>query len=195
MVVIAKYNDESEKEITDYIITDGENLEVGKTSITISYTEGEITKTTEVEITVEEKQKLEIEIEELEEKQDEEITYIRNITVNTTIKELLKKIKTNGTVEVYEGETKVDKEDTKLKTGMTVKISLNEEEKEYIVVVTGDINGDGEITSIDAYWSLSYAVDTNETSSIYLYDVNNDGKLTSFDALLILRHLVGISEL
>lgn len=52
MVVNAKYSDGSSKIITDYIVTDGNNLPEGKTSVNISYTEGEISKTTTQNITV-----------------------------------------------------------------------------------------------------------------------------------------------
>ena len=52
MVVTATYNDESSEEITEYTITDGEKLTAGKETVTISYTEDEITKTATQEITV-----------------------------------------------------------------------------------------------------------------------------------------------
>ena len=53
--VIAEYSDGTTKEITDYTITDGNNLKLGQTSVTISYSEGNITKTSTVTITVKEK--------------------------------------------------------------------------------------------------------------------------------------------
>lgn len=46
LIVKAKYSDGTSKEITDYTIINGNKLEKGQTSITISYTENEITKTT-----------------------------------------------------------------------------------------------------------------------------------------------------
>ena len=62
MVVTAIYEDETKEVVTDYIVVDGEKLELGQTSITISYTSGDITKTTTQEIEV--KEKLEEEPEE-----------------------------------------------------------------------------------------------------------------------------------
>ena len=56
MKVVAKYSDGSTKEITNYDILDGENLKEGTTSITISYTENGINKTTTQEITVNKEQ-------------------------------------------------------------------------------------------------------------------------------------------
>lgn len=53
MVVRAHYNDSrKDKEITTYTVTDGESLAIGKETVTISYTEGGITKTTTQAITV-----------------------------------------------------------------------------------------------------------------------------------------------
>lgn len=57
MKVIAVYSDGSSKEITTYTVTDGENLTLGKTTITISYTERNITKTVGQSITVVSKDK------------------------------------------------------------------------------------------------------------------------------------------
>ena len=121
--------------------------------------------------------------------------YLLGIEVGTTINELLENIETNGTINIYKDSNQIEDETTVLCTGMKIKIYLDDMEEEYTIGVKGDINGDGEITSIDAYWSLSYAVETNETIPIYLCDINNDEKLTSIDALLILQHLVGINKL
>ena len=52
MVVLAKYSDGSSKEITNYTYTPEGNLKLTDTTITISYTEGEITKTIERKITI-----------------------------------------------------------------------------------------------------------------------------------------------
>jgi len=65
MKVVAKYSDGSSKEITNYTIENGEELKEGQTSIKISYTEGNITKTVEQKITVVKK-----EIAEEEKKED-----------------------------------------------------------------------------------------------------------------------------
>ena len=52
MKITATYNDGSTKEITNYTVTDGANLTVGKTSVTISYTENGVTKEVTQGITV-----------------------------------------------------------------------------------------------------------------------------------------------
>ena len=55
MVITATYIDGKTKEVTSYTVLDGENLTLGKTSVTISYTENGITKTTEQKIVVDKK--------------------------------------------------------------------------------------------------------------------------------------------
>ena len=56
MTIMAQYSDGTEKEITTYEITDGENLTKDRTEVTIKYTEGNVTKTVKQEITVQEKE-------------------------------------------------------------------------------------------------------------------------------------------
>lgn len=52
MVVTAFYEDGSSQPVTGYTITDGAALPTGKTSVTVSYTEGSITKTASAAISV-----------------------------------------------------------------------------------------------------------------------------------------------
>ena len=52
MVVTATYSDSSTADVTSYTVTDGNNLTAGKTTVTISYTEGSETKTCTQTITV-----------------------------------------------------------------------------------------------------------------------------------------------
>ena len=78
MVVIATYSDMSTKEITDYEIKNGENLYYGQENVTISYTEGDITKTVEQKITVNELV-VEKEVQSIEIlKNPTKLTYIQN---------------------------------------------------------------------------------------------------------------------
>ena len=52
MKVVAKYSDGTTKEITNYTIEKGDKLVEGQTSVKISYTEGNVTKSVEQKITV-----------------------------------------------------------------------------------------------------------------------------------------------
>ena len=55
MEVTACYSDGTEQVVTNYTVTNGENLPKDQTSVTISYTEGEVTKEIAQAITVKEK--------------------------------------------------------------------------------------------------------------------------------------------
>ena len=52
MVIEATYSDSTKKDVTTYTVTDGNNLAAGKSTVTISYTEGGVTKTCTQAITV-----------------------------------------------------------------------------------------------------------------------------------------------
>lgn len=52
MKVVAKYSDGSSKEIKNYTVENGDKLVKGQTSVKISYTEGNVTKTAEQKITL-----------------------------------------------------------------------------------------------------------------------------------------------
>ena len=75
MVVIATYSDGSSKEITNYDIIGGENLTSDTTSVTISYTENGVTKTTEQPITVNQEEAEVVLVEIYVEQEPEKIEY------------------------------------------------------------------------------------------------------------------------
>ncbi|MFQ6073329.1 MAG: dockerin type I repeat-containing protein, partial [Methanosarcinales archaeon] len=59
--------------------------------------------------------------------------------------------------------------------------------------VTGDINGDGKVTSLDALMALQMSVGLIQVDQCA--DVNGDGIVTSVDALMILKASVGLITL
>ena len=65
MVVIAKYSDGTEKEISNYEIIDGDNLQIETTSVIIRYQENEIIKETMQTITVKNEQEEVVTLEEI----------------------------------------------------------------------------------------------------------------------------------
>lgn len=197
MVVTASYNDGSSIAVTNYTVTDGDNLTAGKTSVTISYTEGNITKTTIQNITVSEK--LSIETHDLEEVKKDGKIYIKSINPGETVESLTEKIDTNGQIEIFKGTEKITNENTKLSTGMTLKIFLNDEQIEYTIVVTGDLNGDGEMGDIDVLRLARYraGLDNNLTGA-YLQASNifkDDNYADDIDLLKMVRILVGLDSL
>lgn len=67
---------------------------------------------------------------------------------------------------------------------------------EVIDVKYGDVNGDGEITSVDALITLKASASkyTLDPKQFKAADVNGDGKITSVDALMILKASAGKLE-
>ncbi|MBQ2835693.1 MAG: leucine-rich repeat protein [Clostridia bacterium] len=195
MVVTASYNDGSTKEVTNYTIIDGENLTSGKTSVTISYTEDEITKTTTQSITV--SAKLEIDLGTYEEQQEETGKYITKIAPETTIGEVLENIDTNGTIEIYKGTQKITDTEKNIGTGLTVRITLDNQKAEYTIVVKGDINGDGNAKLSDLSKLKLSIVGTTQLEGAYkeAADINGDGNVKLSDLSKMKLYLVGTGSL
>ena len=191
MKVMTTYSDGSTKEVSDYEVVDGNNLPAGKTTVTISYTENGITKTTTQNITVTEK--LQMEIENYVEHKEQNTSYIINISPNTTIREFCEKIKTNGEIKIYKEAQEIIDKNAEIATGMKIKILLNNEQVEYEAVVTGDINGDGKISLVDlANLKLSMiGKRTLSTASMMAGDINGDGKTSLNDLAKLKMYLVG----
>ncbi|MBQ6467712.1 MAG: glycoside hydrolase family protein [Clostridia bacterium] len=79
-------------------------------------------------------------------------------------------------------------------TGTKIRImSGTEIVDEKIVVVTGDMNGDGKINNRDASMVIRYLVDKEVANLAQLtaIDVNGDGNVNNRDASMISRYLVG----
>ena len=99
-----------------------------------------------VDILIETAPELEVEFEEYNEINENGRKYIENIQPKTTLEAFVAgdKIKTNGAIEVIKNGEKITNSETKISTGMTLKISLNDVTIEYTIVVKGDVNGDGD---------------------------------------------------
>ena len=69
---------------------------------------------------------------------------------------------------------------------------------EYILTITGDINGDGEINGIDLLKLARYLVqlETNLNNEYLLAgDVYSDEKINNIDLLKLVRVLVGLDTI
>ena len=197
MKVTATYNDGTTKEITEYTITNGESLSVGQTSVTISYKENGVTKTTTQAITVEEK--LKANLKNYGATEENGVKYIENIRPNTKIQGLIENIETNGTIKFYKGDAEITNINSKMQTGMTIKIILGNQETSCTLVVKGDLNGDGEMGDIDLLRLVRYqaGLDTN-LNGAYLKaaDIYKDGTCAdNKDLLKIARVLAGLEVL
>ena len=147
MEVTATYNDGSTKKVTNYTVLDGNSLTEGKTKVSISYEENGITKTAEQEITV--VAKLRVTVNKYSEVLKNNKNYMCQINPNTTLEEIKNSINTNGTIIFYKKSEEIKNLNTKVATGVKLKIALYDEIYEGILVVKGDINGDGDIDFIN----------------------------------------------
>ena len=195
MKVTATYNDGTTKEVTNYTITDGNNLTIGKTSVTVSYTEDGITKTTAVQITVTAKQtdKLTVEFNQYNEVDNNNRKYLCNISPETTLEEMKENITTNGTIKVYSNNKEITGSKDLVTTSMKLEISLDDEKLELTIVVKGDTNGDGksdlyDILEINKH-RLNKALLTNER--LLAGDVDNNNKVDIDDILRINKFRLG----
>ncbi len=148
MEVTATYNNGSTAPVTNYTIEGGDNLTVGQTSVTISYTEDGITKEATQIITVKEKINEEDFMKEDSEykvEAEENELYITEIVSETKIKEFKEKIKEEYEIELYDLEGNiVTNEEENIKTNMKMIAKKDGETVgEYLLVVIGDCNGTG----------------------------------------------------
>lgn len=188
MVVTASYNDGSTKEVTNYTISPSGSLTTSNNQITISYTEGGVTRTAVQNITVTERIELEIELKNgYTAEKEGDISYINNLTPGLKVEDI---IETNGETKLYKGETQITDTSKKLGTGMRIEIEKEGNQKqEYIIIVTGDCNGDGEADIKDMVKINNYRLYGTTTNFGATYqkaaDINKDGSIDIKDMVRI----------
>ena len=125
--------------------------------------------------------------------------YIEDINPGTKIQEFIDNIETNGTMKFYKGNSEITDVNSKVKTGMIMKITLGEQETSCKLIVRGDLNGDGEMGDIDLLKLVRYqaGLDTS-LNGAYLKaaDVYKDGTYAdNKDLLKMARVLAGLDSL
>lgn len=199
MIVMATYNNRRVKELTNYTVVDGKNLTIGKTSVTISYTENGVTKTVEQPITVTGKGKNEVKVKTYGVIRENGTNYIEKIMPNTRIEVLKRNIETNGTVEIYKGNEKINDNSKPIGTGMEIVIKFDNEEVKYTVIVTGDLTGNGKMGIGDLSKLSRYAAGLDKTligAYLRASDVVKDGKYGRIsDISKMSRVLAGMDNL
>ena len=123
--------------------------------------------------------------------------YISKIKAKTTVKTLKEKLSTNATNVTISNKGTTLKETDYIGTGMKITFKLGEETKEYTLVVTGDITGDGKLQNGDLIKLVRYRVEliTLEEPYKLAADVNGDSRVTDSDIIVIARVLVNLREL
>ena len=103
-------------------------------------------------------------------------------------------VNTGATKKVYDVTTEVLTDEI-LATGMKIVISLNSQVAEYIAVVSGDINGDGQITATDLTRMKNHILEKTTLTNIGLKaaDLNNDGQITAAELTKIKKYVLGFN--
>ncbi len=106
------------------------------------------------------------------------------------------KITTDLDIEIVNNKNETLKENDLVGTGSKVRIKENGNVlREYLILIYGDVNGDGKINSIDLLVLQRHILEIEKFDGIYLKaaNVRKDGKKpTSVDLLLIQRHILGL---
>ena len=120
-----------------------------------------------------------INVDELE---VDENGYVSKYELGTTYQDIQDNITTSGSVKFIDDSEKELSLSDIIRTGSKIIINTGTEEKEYTLVVYGDVNGDGEISIFDINEAIKYK-DPNKKNDCYkeAADVVKDGKIDIFD--------------
>jgi len=89
------------------------------------------------------------------------------------------------------------KTDGIIASGDKIKIKTKNEEKEYTIILYGDVNGDGKISSADYIMVKNHIMDVTklgELQGVYA-DANKDGKVSSADYVTIKNHIMEVKAI
>ena len=120
--------------------------------------------------------------------------FISKIVPETTVKELKTKVEASKDIIIKDKNGNAIGENDKLATGMTLQVG---DTLQLTIIVTGDIDGTGEITLTDlAQLKLHYIEKESLTeASLKAADINNDGKITITDLAQLKLVIVDLMEL
>ena len=109
------------------------------------------------------------------------------------------KITTNLEIEIVDKNNQILQETDIVKTGTKIRIKENNYIiREYIVIIYGDADGDGKITSIDLLVIQRHILEIEKMGEIYkkAANVSKRGiKPTSVDLLIIQRHILQLQTI
>lgn len=116
---------------------------------------------------------------------NEDKNYIYKIEVGTSIDTILNSVSTNGKVSVIR-----DNDISITATGQKLKIDFDDYSVEYIIIVKGDVNGDGKVTLSDITTALKgYRKKIDFTDYMFTaIDFNDDGEFKLSDIVSHLKH-------
>lgn len=129
---------------------------------------------------------------------DEVSKYLTSFKDNTTVSEVLDKIDTNVSVDIVDKDGNKLESDDIVGTGTTVEINLSSGKVIYTIVIIGDVNGDGQIDTADAYSVVLHSVEKIKLEGSYLeagYTTNNSEEVTTQDAYNIVLYSIKGKEM
>lgn len=121
--------------------------------------------------------------------------YLIGFTLGMKVQELKNKIQSTPTV-TYKSLTNdksIEITEGIISTGMKLCLSINNIDYNYIIVIKGDVNGDGMIYATDYVKVKNHIMGKSHITGPYLEaaDINNDGKIYATDYVLIKNHIMG----
>lgn len=137
--------------------------------------------------------------------EDSEIHFDSSLNVNSleisgidyeenTVADIKSKITTDLEIEIVNNKNELLSETDIVGTGCKIRIKENGNIlREYIILIYGDVNGDGKINSVDLLVLERHILEMEKLEGIYIKAANTrkDGKKpTSVDLLLIQRHIL-----
>ena len=183
--------DEKVASVIDGVITANG---VGSTNITAKAKNEEIKAVCKVNVK-ELPDEVTLEFDESLRVEADEISHLN--TEKLTVGEVKKLIKTNLKLEFCNDQNEILKEEDKIGTGskLILKNELEEVIYEYTFILYGDVNGDGEINSLDVLIIQKHILEIKEITGIFLKSANTskNGELpSSLDVLKIQKHILEI---
>ena len=125
--------------------------------------------------------------------------YIYGYQIGTDIKSIIESIvakESKATVTSYDKNNAI-KNSGIISSGDTIKIKTEREEKVYSIILYGDVNSDGKITSADYIAIKNHIMDIKKFNDIEKVwaDANKDGKITSADYIAIKNHIMNVKQI
>lgn len=126
-------------------------------------------------------------------------TYIYGYELNTDVSKIVKSItdKESKAVVTYTNKENIEKKSGIIASGDKLKIKTPREEKTYMIIIYGDVNGDGKIAATDYVAIKNHIMDIKKLSDFELLcaDVNHDKKVAATDYVAIKNHIMDIKKI
>lgn len=125
--------------------------------------------------------------------------YIIGFALETNIQDIKKKISLNKdiTFKSIKNDKNIEVTQGIITTGMKLTLNFNNKDYTYIIVLKGDVNGDGMIYATDYVKVKNHIMGKSYLTGAYLEasDINNDGNIYATDYVLIKNHIMGKSQI